>query len=42
MAQEIDAQYETHRKTWHDFVRLTIYTTAGAAVVLVLMALFLL
>ncbi len=42
MAHEIDAQYETQRKTWHGFVRLTVYTTAGAVAVLVLMALFLL
>jgi hypothetical protein len=42
MAQEIDANYEVHQKTWHNFVRLTIYTTIGVIVLLVLMALFLL
>ena len=42
MAQEIDADYEAHRKTWHNFVRLTIYTSIGVIVLLVLMALFLL
>lgn len=42
MAREMDADYEAHRKTWHIFVRLTIYTTVGVIVLLALMALFLL
>ena len=42
MAHEIDADYEAHRKTWHNFVRLTIYTSIGVIALLVLMALFLL
>ncbi len=42
MAHEVDADYEAHRKTWHGFVRLTMYTSAGVLALLVLMALFLL
>lgn len=42
MAQEINADYEAHRKTWHTFMRLTTYTTVGVIVLLVLMAFFLL
>lgn len=42
MAHEVDADYEAHRKTWHTFVRLAIYTSVGAVALLVLMALFLL
>jgi hypothetical protein len=32
---------ERHRKTWHGFVRLTIYAVAVVAVALLLMAAFL-
>jgi hypothetical protein len=42
MAQESDANFEAHRKTWHSFVRLTSYTTVGVLALLVLLALFLL
>jgi hypothetical protein len=35
---DIDPQ----KKTWSNFIRLTIYTSVGIAVILVLMALFLL
>jgi hypothetical protein len=35
---DIDPQ----KKTWSNFIRLTIYTSVGIVVILVLMALFLL
>jgi hypothetical protein len=36
-----NAELERHREDWHDFVRLMTYTVAAVAVLLILMAIFL-
>lgn len=38
----MDAEYERHRRTWVGFTRFLTFSTAATALVLILMALFLL
>jgi hypothetical protein len=37
----MDAEYERHRRTWVGFTRLIIWGTGVVALILILMALFL-
>ena len=37
-----DQMLHEHQKTWHGFVKLMLYSTAAAAITLILMAIFLL
>lgn len=41
MAYSAQQTLEEHQATWKAFMRLTIYSTAAAAITLALMALFL-
>ncbi len=37
----VDSELQRHRQDWQGFMRLTVYSTATVAAVLILMALFL-
>lgn len=37
-----DQLLEEHRRTWHGFIKLMVWSTVGTVIILVLMALFLL
>lgn len=37
----VDTELQRHRQDWEGFVRLTIFVAAGVAVLLILMAAFL-
>ena len=42
MTYDPNQYVQSHRSTWRGFTRLVIYSTAAAALTLILMALFLL
>jgi len=42
MSYDPNQYLEDHRKTWNEFIRLTIYAAASVVVLLVLLAIFLL
>lgn len=37
----VDSDLQRHRQDWHGFMRLTIYSTATVAAILILLAVFL-